>query len=98
MGTPASEPPTTCPYTSALLLMDGSTCIGMPSASAVGACHVQVRKSIRPVREAFVTSVMCTPPPVRLYTSHESMVPNAARPSATASATSGECSSIHRSL
>ena len=98
MGTPASGPPTTWPYTSALLLMVGSTCSGTPSASAVGACQVQVRKSIRPVRDALVTSVTWTPPPVRLYMSQESMVPNAARPSATASATAGTCSSIHISL
>eukprot|EP00235_Prasinoderma_singulare_P012685 CAMPEP_0119173416 /NCGR_PEP_ID=MMETSP1315-20130426/33684_1 /TAXON_ID=676789 /ORGANISM="Prasinoderma singularis, Strain RCC927" /LENGTH=76 /DNA_ID=CAMNT_0007167363 /DNA_START=47 /DNA_END=274 /DNA_ORIENTATION=+ len=54
------------------------------------------------VRLALLTSVTCTPPalapPVRLYSSHESMVPTIAEPSAMAAATSGTCRLSQSSL
>ena len=50
------------------------------------------------VREALLTSVTCTRPPVSCQTSHESTVPNASLPSAAFARAPGTLSRIHAIL
>jgi hypothetical protein len=50
------------------------------------------------VREALLTSVACTAPPVSCQVSQESTVPKASSPRPAASRAPGELSSIHASL
>mmetsp|Transcript_544 Transcript_544/g.1208 ORF Transcript_544/g.1208 Transcript_544/m.1208 type:complete len:347 (+) Transcript_544:148-1188(+) len=101
MGTPASAPARTVPYTSALLTMRGSRLGGMRRLCTVGSCQARVFRSMRSVREAFVTSITCAPPwapPVSMYMSHVSTVPNRARPSSAADFTWGTLSRSQRSF
>jgi hypothetical protein len=58
IGTPASGPEATVPYTSALLAMRGSMLGGTPKAARVGSCHCRVLRSMRLVRQAFVTVIV----------------------------------------
>ncbi len=73
----------TWPYTSEELLISGSIDFGMPRTPRISSSHEQVARSMNSVREAFVTSVTCTPPsvpPVRFHSTHESVVPNSSSP------------------
>ena len=52
-------------------------------SSSAGSCQSSVSRSMSSVRDAFVTSVACTPPstpPVRFQRTQVSIVPNASRP------------------
>mmetsp|Transcript_32939 Transcript_32939/g.72784 ORF Transcript_32939/g.72784 Transcript_32939/m.72784 type:complete len:286 (+) Transcript_32939:553-1410(+) len=67
IGTSARGPSDTVPYTSELLTMRGSADARMEKSGKYASCHWHVRRSMSMVREAFVTSVTCTPlllPPV----------------------------------
>ncbi len=50
------------------------------------------------VREALLTSVMCTAPLVSFQTSHESTVPNASLPASARARAPGTLSRIQRTL
>jgi hypothetical protein len=56
-GTPASGPAATVPYTSDDDRMSGSIAGGMSSAARISGSQSSVRRFIRSVRLAFVTSV-----------------------------------------
>ena len=76
----------------------GSMDSGMPKRlrSSESHCRVLMLNSI--VREALVTSVTCTFPPVRFHTSQESMVPKRRRPARALAIAPGTLSSIQRIL
>ena len=59
-------------------------------------CSVWMLNSI--VREALLTSVTCTRPPVSFQTSQESTVPNASRPCAAFARAPSTLSRIHAIL
>jgi hypothetical protein len=64
----------------------GSMARGTPSSSSSSSLHASVLMSKRSVRDAFVTSVACTAPPVRRHNRYESIVPNASEPARAAAA------------
>lgn len=78
----------------------GSICLGMFRSFKILSSHCSVARSIISVREALVTSVACTVPPVRLYSSHVSMVPNKASPACRGDArhTAGQRDVVRRSV
>lgn len=63
--TPSSTP-RPVPYTSEEERISGSMARGMPRVWRMAPSHSSVAMSMSIVREAFVTSVMCWPPPVRV--------------------------------
>jgi hypothetical protein len=82
IGTPAGSQPTSLvsaqgPEESTTA---GSISRGMPSTPSISASQSTVFRSRHSVREALVTSVACTRPPVSFQSSHASTVPNASAP------------------
>ena len=88
----------TSPTHSALETISGRMTCSRPSVLMITSSQDSVFRSIRPVREAFVTSTQCRRCPVSLYTSQQSTVPNMHRLDATASATAGQFSIIQSIL
>src|SRR5438874_1371780 len=68
------------PYTSLDEPTSGSIDRGTPKRSSSSTSHSHFAMSSNIVREALLTSVTCTFPPVRFQTSQESTVPNASLP------------------
>src|SRR5688572_23033650 len=64
----------------------GSTGRGTPNTASSSSDQVRVRRSNNRVRDALVTSVACTAPPVSRHSRYESTVPNASSPAAAAAA------------
>lgn len=84
--------------------MDGSMERGTSKVARSSSSQSHVSRFIRSVREALLTSVMCSgdapaaAPPVRFHVSHVSMVPKMASPEAAASRRPATFSSSHASL
>ena len=78
--------------------ISGSIERGMPNTSSICGDQSSVRRSIRSVRLAFVTSVTWRAPPVRFQTSQVSGVPNSRCPASASSRAPGTCSRIQAIL
>ena len=80
IGTPASTAGSrTSLYTSDDEWMGANMDIGMPISSAISLSQRSACRSISRVREALVTSVMCSPP-VMFHSNQVSMVPKHSSP------------------
>ena len=93
-----SSPSAVWPYTSEELRTSGSTLRGTFRIESSSSSHSPVWMLYSRVRLAFVASVMCSSPPVRLYTSQESMVPKASSPFSARSRAPSTLSSSHRTF
>ncbi|GMA86562.1 hypothetical protein GCM10025868_18120 [Angustibacter aerolatus] len=102
MGTPPSTPRSrTVPYTSDDDAIRGSIDVGTPISAAIPSSQSSVSRSISSVREAFVTSVTCSPPstpPVMFHTSQLSIVPISRSPASARSRAPSTWSSTQRTL
>lgn len=76
----------------------GSIARGTPNKSSISPAQSPVSRFMSMVREAFVTSVACTAPPVRFQMSHVSTVPNSRSPAEARAGASGTLSRIQRIL
>ena len=97
IGMPSGKPPMpfVVPHTPDEGTTAGRTWRGTPISSHSSSLHASLLISNTSVRDAFVTSVACTAPPVNRHNKNESIVPNAMSPLRAAVASpSTECS-IH---
>ena len=86
------------PYTSDDERISGSIDMGIPISRAMPSSQSSVCTFMRRVREAFVTSVTCTPPfvaPVMCHKSHVSIVPKSRSPASAFSRAPSTWSRIH---
>ncbi len=89
------------PYTSLDERISGRHARGMPKARSSPSSHSHVSSRMSSEREAFVTSVTCTPPrgpPVSCQVSHVSIVPKQSSPASARSRAPGTSSSSHASF
>ena len=100
MGMPDGSPltPDVMPSTPLESTTSGSTASGTFRALRISLSHLRLRMLYIMVREAFEISMACVVPPVSLYTSHESMVPNINLPASAFLRRPLWLSSIHFSL
>ena len=99
-GIPARLP-VALPYTSLLERMFGSIRRGMPMMLRISSSQSSVRRFMSIVREALVTSVMCTPPsgpPVSHHVTKVSTLPNMALPDSAAWRAPSTLSRIQRTF
>ena len=82
MGIPSGSPrtPLVVPKTPAEGRIAGKTARGTPKSASSSLSQARVSRSMNRVREALVTSVACTVPPVSFQSSAESMVPKQMSP------------------
>ena len=81
--------------------MSGNIDFGTLNAARMSSSHCRVSRSMNMVREAFVTSVACTPPltpPVRFQSTQESVLPKYRSPASAFSRAPSTFSRIHMIL
>ncbi len=100
MGRPSGRPgtPRVVPSTPELLTTVGSTSRGTPSSVSISSDQASVLRSSSSVREALLTSVAWTAPPVSRHTRKVSTVPNASSPRAARGRRPDTWPSSHSSL